>query len=599
MKEGILRRALPWLSLLAVGCASLQPEDAAPAEALQVDPAIVMHFPGAKAIADGIDRSGERELRDEDRLLLGVEVVLGEVVERHLLEVIVHRQKLGTDTRVATFTDTGSDQGRPLSIPQRHSRVLDLEFVLRTPEGKETQRTSLSGVPEFVLDESFVPAIQSSREQQPATFAVAVLRLVLVAQMLSDDPILQSLLQHAATVPLDISLLWRRELRLMPYFEQGRAKNDELAAYELPFDLFLNDSLLVRLVATVTEPHGAAGVLGGILGLRAQDARHPDRHLRVQVLGASRGPFSDWQRDGVFAAYGYADEGVGLAFSPDGRLVAMPGAGDDVELRDLTTADPSVATKIACLGRTVDLAYLDDDTLLVATEHHVQVFDVTDRNTPRLLATHEVPGADLCALEAVAADTLFVGRHGFGIARWRFATDRSAAPERQEVQAVQRETSTGHSTAADGTVTPAKVTWTRIPKVGWLLGVDADHVLARSDKTETDWRYSRDGAWLPSDLERVAEPASRRRRLPETLAREFFDRVTKGIPIVRSSVTGVHAFGAGPISLTGEGGTRMLNTSVSFRNFCHGFSADGRYYVHVAPGYRVFVDVERFLAGDT
>lgn len=596
MKEGILRRALPWLSLLVVGCTSLRPEDAAPAKALQVDSAITMHFPGAKAIAPGIDHSGERAMRDGDRLLLGVEVVLGEAVERHLLEVIVHRQKLGTDARLATFTDSGSDQVQSLVIPQRHSRLLDLEFVLRTPAGEESQRSSLRGVPEFVLDESFVPAIQSSREQQPETFAVAVLRLVHVAQMLSDDPILQSLLQQAATVPLDISLLWRRELRLMPYFEQGRRKGEELAAYELPFDLFLNDSLLVRLVATVVEPHGAVGVLGGILGLRAQDARHSDHYLRVQVLGAARGPLSDWQRDGVLAGYGYADEGVGLAFSPDGRLVAMPGDGDDVEVHDLTAADPSVGTKIACLGRTEDLAYLDDDTLLVATEHHVQVFDVTNPNAPRLLATHEVPDPHLCALEVVAADTLFLGSHGFGIERWRFATDRSAAPERQKVQAVQQESWTGNSTAADGAVTPVKGSFTRHPKVGWLLGLDANRVLSRSDKSETEWRYSLGGAWVPRDLERVAEPASRRRRVPQALAGEFFERVTKGMPMVRSSVTGVHAFGAGPISLTGEGGTRMLNTSVSFRNFCHGFSADGRYYVHVSPGYRVFVDVERFLA---
>ena len=75
-----------------------------------------------------------------------------------------------------------------------------------------------------------------------------------------------------------------------------------------------------------------------------------------------------------------------------------------------------------------------------------------------------------------------------------------------------------------------------------------------------------------------------------------FERFAKGTSLVQSPVAGVHAWGAGPVSLTGDAGTRFLNAEGKFHNYCHGFSADGRYYAYVARGYRLFVDVERFLA---
>lgn len=602
MSAGALRRAMPWLCLLVAGCASLRPEDAAPAKALQVDPAVAAHFPGAKALADGIDRTGERGLRDGDRLVLGVEVVLGEEVERHLLEVIVHRHKFGEDVGRVTFTSSG--ENKPLAVPSRMSRMLDLEFVLRHPDGTEQQRSRVEGVPEFVLDESFVPAITHTREEQPVTFVVAVLRLLHVTNMLSEDPILQSLLQQAATVPLDITLLWRRELELVPYFDKGRPSSSEQGAYELPFDLFLNDSLLVRLVATVTDPHGPAGAIGGIFALRAQDARSPEHHLRVQMLGAVRGPLSDWQRDGALAACGYVGEGVGLAFSPDGRCVAMPGSDDNVELHDLTADDPGAVIKVACQGPTKDLAFLDSETLLVATKHHVHVFDVKDLTVPRLLASHEVAEIDLCALEVVDVQTAFVGGKGYAIARWHFGDDRSAAPTRELLQEVQVE-SLG-AISIDGspkvvTVGPPAamtVTMVRTPSTGWLLGVDANRVLARSHNAETEWCRTPDGTWTQHDIERVDKPFSRSRRLPGSSRGHMFERVTKGTPMVSAPAVDTIAHGAGPLSLTGKGCTRMLSRRMSFANYCHGFSADGRYYAYVAPGYRVFVDVERFLAGE-
>src|SRR5690606_31596121 len=257
--------------------------------------------------------------------------------------------------------------------------------------------------------------------------------------------------------------------RLEPYFDQGRATNDALGSYELPFDLFLNDSLMVRLVATVAEPQGATGVIGGIVGLRAQDARYPERHLNVQLLGASRGPWSDWQHDGVLAAYGYADEGQGLAFSPDGRCVAMSGAGDDVELRYLTADDPSLAIMLACKGRAADLAFLDDSTLLVATKHDIQVFDVAGLGSPRLLAAHEVPDQEPCTLEVVDAETVFVGGSGNAISRWRFAADRSLTPIMELVTAAQKVS--GTLTRPDGTTSPLALCIDP-PAMGWLLGVD-------------------------------------------------------------------------------------------------------------------------------
>lgn len=592
MNEGNSRRVLPWLALLTVGCSSMRPEDAAPATALQVDPAMVERFPGAAAIANGIDCSGERALRDGDRLLLGVEVVLGEEVERNMLELIVHRYGLGEDVGRVSFTPTDEYSG--MSIPSRFTRMLELEIVLRTPDGKEQRRSRLRKVPEFVLDESFVPAIHQSPEEHPDIYAVANWRLLQVAQMLSVDPILQSLLRKAAGYPSGLSWLWRQDLRLMPYFEKGSAAKDEEGAFSLPFDLFFNDSLMVRLVATVTDPQGAAGALAGIVGLRVQDARNPERHLKVQLLGASRGPKSDWQQDGVSVACGYADEGIGLAFSPDGRLVAMPGAGDDVELHDFTAADPSVATMLSCKGRSMDLAFLDDHTLLVATVHQVQVFDVADRNAPRLLATHEVPDQKLCALEVVDAETVFVGGSGYAISRWRFDADRSRAPALDLVQAVQR--LSGIATIIDGTPSPVTLTWTRTPAMGWLFGVDANRVLARSDDAETEWRCASDGTWTGQSVNRVERPASRLRRLPDASPLQMFERVAKGTSMVMASAARVHAFGAGPVSLTNAQGTRFLARRVAFQNYCHGLSADGRYYVYVTPGYRLFVDAKRFLA---
>lgn len=598
MIEGPHRRAVPWSLLLAASCASITPDDAAPAIALRPDPAFAANFPAATTIADGIDDRGERALREGDRLALGVEVALGDDVERHLLEVIVHRCPLAHDAGLVTFTSKPHEGHEATHIPQRHTRLVDLELVLRTPEGDELQRSRLERVPEFVLDESFVPAMRSSAEDDPRTYAVAYLRLIEIANMLQSDPILQDLLHKAATVPLDITLLWRRELTLTPYFDHGRLAEDQgTGRFELPFDLFLNDSLLVRLVATVTEPHGASGAIGGIVGLRAQDARHPDRRLTVRVLGAARGPASEWRQRGVSIACRYADEGMGMAFSPDGRLLAMPGPGDGIELHDLH-GDASRAHRASCAGTAKDLAFLDERTLLVACSHQVQVFRTAPGATPLLLATHEVPDWSVRTLEVVDDETVFFGGNGFAIERWRFAEDRGAAPQRELVQEERREPAHATMTAAGGTVSPVVgFGWYLTnPGAGWLYPLGADCVVARDDEHETRWQRTADGSWTSHELPRVERPTSRRRRLPDPPPGVMFDRVAKGLSLVRDDEHGVHAFGAGPLSLSGPSGTRVLNRVTDWPDYCHGFSPDGRYYAYVAPGYRLLVDVERFFA---
>jgi hypothetical protein len=301
----------------------------------------------------------------------------------------------------------------------------------------------------------------------------------------------------------------------------------------------------------------------------------------------------------VCASYGYDDEGNGLAFSPDGRFVAMPGSGDDVAVHDLTAADPSLARTFPCVGRPQDLAFLDDTTLVVASQHHVALFDVTGGVTtdgaPLELAVCGVPDASVCAIEVAAADTLFVGSQGAGIERWRFAADRTEPPQREQVQLMRSSQWTGTQTSGDGVVTAITGTMVRTPPLGWLLAVDAEAVLARSVDDEVEWRRTADGSWTKRELERIKKPTARTRRLPETPTSHMFDRTTKGMPAVRSSLTGVHAYGGGPVSLTDSHGTRILNRCAGFENYCHGFSPDGRYYAYVAAGYRALVDTERFL----
>lgn len=587
-----------WFPILLVGCAGLQPEDAAPALPFRVDVEVEARFPGARSVIDGVDMSGERALRDGDRVLVGVEVAAGESVKRHLLELIVHRGAVGESEGIMTFT--ASPESGVTSIPQRSTRVLDLELVLRAPDGREVERSRLSAIPEFALDEDFVAAIQRSQGGDKRSGLIAELRLALIAQMLNGDPILQSLLREAASIPWDPTLLWRRELHLEADLQAARAAtaaDGRRPRYELPFDLFLNDSLLVRMMATVTAPHGAAGAVGGIVGLRAQDARNPDHYLSLHILGAARGPKSEWQQYGVLTAHGYSDEGKGVAFSPGGRWVAMPGAGSQVEVRDLQAQDPTVPRVGECAGTVLDLAFLDDGTLLAMTKERVTVFDVRgSAGKLRELAAHVGNQGSFCALEVGDAATAFVGSHGTAVECWRFAADRSAAPRRellQEPRTVPLDVDIDRGT---GKIQRTTVKATIAAPFGWLFAVDAARVLVRTKDDEVEWRHTAGGQWGSREMERVASPMARRSRDPDASAMPMFDAVSKGMSMVRCDAIGTHAFGAGPVSLTNGGGTRAINRCAHFRSYCHGFSPDGRFYAFVSPGYRALVETERFLA---
>ena len=601
MNTGIRSKPQMWCLLtLLTSCTTLLPEDAAPASAFRVDANVEERFSGARSIIEGFDLSGERSLRDGDRVLVGVEVVAEGETKRHLLELIVHRGKVGESEGVMSFTHP-DNSGSP-EIPQRATRLLDLELVLRTPEGVEVERSLLREVPEFALDESFVDAIQSSQAGDQRSGSIAELRLAQIAQMLNGDPILQSLLREAASLPWDVTLLWRRELSLAVELRKACRADPQAGGgdaghqlYELPFDLFLNDSLLVRMIATVTTPCGPSGALGGIVGLRAQDARNPDHHMSLHVLGASRGPESEWQQHGILAFYGYRDEGKGLSFSPNGRLVAMPGSGTKIEVRDLTSEDPTAARIGVCPSAAVDIAFLDDRTLLVATKHHVHVFDVANGvGELQKLAVHEHTEHTLSAIEVSDGSTAFLGSPGAGVECWQFAADRTAPPKREVLQAPRSEpakVTIAHST--ESTV-PISVMATIPTRFGWLLAIDANHVLARTLQDETQWCRAADGNWEKQELDRVASPTSRRRRLPNVPSSAMFDRVTKGMALVQCEATSAHAYGEGPLSLNAGNGSRVHNRCERFRNYCHGFSPDGRYYAYVSPGYRVLVETARF-----
>ncbi|MFN9576228.1 MAG: hypothetical protein ACK6AH_06665, partial [Gemmatimonadota bacterium] len=169
-----------------------------------------------------------------------------------------------------------------------------------------------------------------------------------------------------ASPPLDIRLLWRRTLRLEPGFEHARPCTAPAPTgggpepeFDLPFDLYLNDSLLVRCSAEIAVPQGHTAAAADIIRLSAQQAEQPGPRLELEQLGAARGPRSDFAAHGAAAFLGYGYEGVAIAFSPDGRFVAMPGVRDVVELRDLRREDPSPAIELlGSIERTAALYFL-------------------------------------------------------------------------------------------------------------------------------------------------------------------------------------------------------------------------------------------------
>lgn len=587
----------------ASACGTLRPEDAAIVAPLAADAALAADYPGAATVCPGVDLGGERSLREGDRALFGIEVVQGDAVHRHLLEVIAHRRRLGEDVGTARFVPAADAPVSP-NVPDRMTRLFDLELVLRDAEGTEQQRSRIESAMELVFDESFVGGIVGAQRGDQRSELVARLRLGEIANLLERDPILKTLLRDVATIPWDVRLLWRREVSMTAYFERGTAVDGgpvtaASARCELPFDLFLNDSLLVRLMATIADPHGPTGAIAGITGLRAQDASHPENQIRMRLLGAARGPRSEWAADGALATCGYRDEGIGLAFSADDRWVAMPGSGGTVELRDLTLGDPSVPCVLAGERPVVDLAFLDATTLLVARADAVEVVDVAGAPARvTVVARHAAPtgedARDLGALEVADAHTCFVGGDSGRIERWTFAADRAAAPWREVVRG-DVWLATPMAVEIDGRKQTVKGLLQ--PHHGWLVAAAADRVLARSGKGDIELSRAGEGAWTARELAEPAPNPGRRPRGADGRRRRPAVWVAKGRRMVVGARSGLTGFVGPYVSLTGDAGTRaFLQLGETPFRYCHGFSPNGRYYAFVGPGFRLLVDGQRFLA---
>lgn len=593
-------RVATWLVLSgAAACAVLRPEDAAAIEPVGPAPAVEAAFPGARELMAGLDLHGERSLRDGDRVLFGVEVERATGVRCHLLQVCVRRRLFGEDFGVARFVRRDEGRGH---IPDRPTRLIDLELTLFDANGRQLESSRIERAMELVFDESFVDGIRGSQRGDPRSEDVAVLRLGEIASLLQSDPILMRLLAEVASIPWDVRLLFRREVSLRSYFERGSEVEAADAAqlgrhWQLPFDLFLNDSLLVRLSATVVDPRGPVGAVAGIVALRAQDATATANQIRLHLLAAARGPSSEWQAHGALATCGYADEAVALAYSPDGRFVAWPGSDHVVELRELHAGDPSVPIRLPGATSVRDVAFLDAGTLLVARRSGIEVFDVSAPPAPgtelRPIAVHAVPsphGLTPLVLEVVAPATCFVGAAGAQVQRLTFGADRAVGPA---VELVREAVSEPLLLAIDGVKQETR-SWLH-PPCGWLVAGDAaDRVVTTLHGRDTEYRRDAGGTWQARELDAVEHISSRRQRVASDRSRMQFDRIGKGVALVCSPDGEGHAFAGPMLSLTGPRGTRILGTRrQGDSTFCHGYSPSGGYYAFVGPGYRVLVDCRR------
>jgi len=586
-------------------CAAIRPEDVPDAQRAAAAGAVA-EFPGASAILTGLDLSGEQALRDGDQVLYGVELADGERIRRHLLRIQVRRKEPGQDTGSASVLVAEGVKLPP--VPTRMTRLLDLDLTLFDVDGKEVQRSSIGVAMDFVFAESFIAGIVGRRDGDAQQERLARLRLEVIAGLLTNDPVLRHLLAEAASVPWDVRLLFRREMSLKVHFDKGVQVADDGAAlplpgprYELPFDLFLNESLLVRLSALVVDPQGPTGAAAGIVRLIAQQADAPTRRLRLELLAAARGPQPDFAAHGMIALCGFVDEGVALAFSADGHWLATPGPRGVVELRDLTRADPSVPQKLRGAAAAVgDLAFLDADTLLVGRGAQVEVFDLKSgpdaagEHAPRcVLPFLTQPFArHVMAIEPGPARTLFVGGPGAEVQRWTFGADLAAT----QIETV-RPATVIQGTLEDGT----KLPYYDYPQLGWLVaGDDPDRVLvrwkdmkdSRWEDADAEWRRLADGTWRETELGKVenTNELSRRDRwrapmptLPESVA--------KGLPLSRPQQGGGHAWVGEVVTVTDSEGTRWLGRSHTSAGFaCHGFDPTGRFFVFVGPGYRLILD---------
>lgn len=605
--------------VLFAACAALRPEDvpepaaATAAAATANDAERAARFPGAAGLLRGFDFAGERQLRDGDTLLFGVTVHDAAATKRWLLRLVVERDDPELKTALATMRRL-TDQR---VVMQRPTRELVVALQLFDGDGRELAQSRLQTM-DLVLESSFVAAVQALRRGDQDQEVVVRTQLAEIAGLLANDPVLNRLLAEVASVPLDLRLLWRRELSLQVYCDKatevvgaGALAVPTPARFDLPFDLFLNDSLLVRLSVAVAEPHGPTAAVAGIVRLLAQQADRPERQLTMELLAAARGPRSELVANGATAFLGIADEGFGLAFSPDGRWLAMPGPLGTVELRDLPQDDPSVPCRLLGAFQSVGaLHFLDDRTLLVARGHAIERFDCTNARVGgelrpvATIAGGEAERGPVLAIEPAGDGAVFVGWPAALVERWTF--DGTLVPTQREL--VRPATiETMEMSVGGGPRQPVAVR--PHPHCGWLLGGgDRDRCLVRRWEkggngafVYASWRRDADGTWS----ERTLPP------MPRTPARSGLwrafgadgapvagwvpapavaDEVAFGDAVARPRRGMGHADVAEQVRLT-FGETRRLGTPYGGNWFVHGFSPDGRFYAYCGAGHRVLAKV--------
>ena len=584
------------LGLMAVGaCHAVRPEDVpAATTAAASQPA---EFPGAAALLSGFDLGGERGLRHGDRLLYGVTLHDGERVTRRMLRLEVDRDDPELRTRLLHVTQNETKQ----PIAARPSRPMGLLLLLADADGNELQRSRIDTY-DAHLESSFVAGVLAHQRNEPLPVAVALLQLFEICKLLGSDAVLKRMLGEVSSPPLDIRLLWRRTLRLEPGFEHARPCTAPAPTgggpepeFDLPFDLYLNDSLLVRCSAAIAVPRGPTAAAAGIIRLSAQQAEQPGPRLELELLGAARGPRSDFAAHGAAVFLGYGYEGVALAFSPDGRFVAMPGARGVVELRDLRREDPSPAIELlGSIERTAALHFLDATTLLVARGKAIEVFacdGAVPGDTLQPAVVHAIdgePGTPL-DIEPAGDRSVFVGFSGAGVERWTLAAD-SAAPQRETVRGATWQT--GHDSAGH------KFSFAITPPGGWLLGGRGpDRCLVRNTPTDSDaegetlWTRTAIGTWQATPHPLVKEPKARRQRWDGDGELLPWDEVAHGLMLSQRRDQTAHGAVAEFIAVTRDAVRNLGPAHAATSRYIHGFSPDGAFYACVGPGHRVLVRV--------
>jgi hypothetical protein len=615
--RGRLRRsAAVWilLGLLAAACSTVRPGDVPTVPPAAADRVAPTAFPGADGLLAGFDLSGEVGLRHGDRLLYGITIDAGDGAPpiRRLLRVEVERDPATLDSHWWSIRQ----REPPLVLCGRPSRPMHLALLLADADGNEVQRSRIERTHDVFFESSFVEGVLAQRRSEALPVAIANLQLLEICNLLGADAILKRLLGQVAKVPWDVSLLWRQELRMHAGFDQATPIAAPAAAsatdapqpvFALPFDLYLNDSLLVRLSAAVAPPRGPTAAVAGIVRLTAQQAKQPGPRLELELLAAARGPRSDFAAHGAAAFLGYSDEGVALAFSPEGRFVAMPGVLGCVELRDLRCADPTVPARLLGAAAGVEaLHFLDATRLLVARGPAIELFDcsaVRMGDDAHPLAT--IPTAPTlqapCALEPAGSQSVFVGSLGAGVERWSFV-GATTAPQRELVvppKSVQ-------ATYGDGRRLEA---WGK-PRLGWLLGGRGDgqcqvrwtnlaasttatevELVATAAVDETRWTRQPDGRWTAAKAPWVGDPVARRQRWDGDAELLPWDEVAVALMLAQLPDRSGHAAVSGLIGITRGKVVTLGNAHGPASNYVHGFAPDGAFYACVGPGHRVLARV--------